>query len=801
MIGELRGTLLVALVGAFVLVGCEDDPLPPGDAGVDAAPSDGGGSDADTPMDADTPTDGEIPRDAPTADGGQDAGMVDAGCSGAAACDDGLFCNGAEQCVDGACVPGTAPVVDDEIDCTVDSCDEDTDMVVHAPSDARCDDMDDCTMDTCTEGVGCTRPYICECRMASDCDDMNPCTDDSCGVDGVCVNANNTADCDDGVYCNGADTCSGGSCGHAGDPCAAGAECADSCDEATDSCFDTMGTACTDDGNVCTDNACDGSGSCVATNHSRGCDDGLFCNGADTCSGGSCGHTGDPCAGGGVCADSCNEMADNCFDPAGTACTDDGNVCTDNTCDGAGACAATNNAVSCDDGVYCNGADTCSGGSCVHAGDPCAGGGSCNNSCNEGDETCFSAVGAACNADALSCTPDTCDGAGTCTAGMPTAPQAVCDSMCVDTSSSALHCGGCDMPCQSGASCESSACVCRDTYVDCGGSCVLQDRFLRVDSGGNVGRNSALVVDPAGGLHVSYFDDTNDTLKYAYRDLGGAWTTSTVVTSVRDWPTAIALDSAGGVHIVFDAVEHAYKPAGMSSWTITSIVPGGTSDVFIDLAVDSADGVHVSYRSASRELSHAYLPSGGAWSTEVVTGTSDNITSTSIAADGLDLHITYSVGNDLGYAVRPAGGMWTTATIDTAGNVTGSECEVAVDARGVHVAHRYRSGSSYSLRYSFLPSLGGGWTHTNLVGGDAGEDPEILTDASGTVHILHRDSGVVQYTIRATDGSVETRALVSSASSDSELGFGRTAAGEIHLTYDSGGFDYDLIYIRRPACP
>jgi len=52
-------------------------------------------------------------------------------------------------------------------------------------------------------------------------------------VSGVCQNSNNTHSCNDGVYCNGADTCSNGSCSdHNGDPCA-GSGC---CDETNNDC-------------------------------------------------------------------------------------------------------------------------------------------------------------------------------------------------------------------------------------------------------------------------------------------------------------------------------------------------------------------------------------------------------------------------------------------------------------------------------------------------------------------------------------------------------------------------------------
>lgn len=72
-----------------------------------------------------------------------------------AVCDDGLFCNGTESCSTGGCVAGTPAAVDDGVDCTFDTCDEDLDAAVHLPVDAECDDLDSCTIDTCQPGLGC----------------------------------------------------------------------------------------------------------------------------------------------------------------------------------------------------------------------------------------------------------------------------------------------------------------------------------------------------------------------------------------------------------------------------------------------------------------------------------------------------------------------------------------------------------------------------------------------------------------------------------------------------------------------
>ena len=204
------------------------------------------------------------------------------------------------------------------------------------------------------------------CDSNSDCADGNPCTNDVCGS-GECSNPNNTANCNDGIFCNGPDQCSGGSCSdHDGDPCAGGGQCADGCNEAADTCNDPVGTACTGDGNPCTDDQCNGNGSCVHPNNDDPCDDGVFCNGDDSCAGGSCAaHDGDPFVGGAVCADECDEDADACATSAGTTCTDDDNPCTDDECNGAGGCDHVANTASCDDGNACTTGDACAGTDCV----------------------------------------------------------------------------------------------------------------------------------------------------------------------------------------------------------------------------------------------------------------------------------------------------------------------------------------------------------------------------------------------------------------------------------------------------
>ncbi len=176
-------------------------------------------------------------------------------------------------------------------------------------------------------GDGCDR----DCRV-------EPCHTCS-GEPSTCTMLPNGTSCDDGLFCNGSDTCSGGSCtAHTGNPCSGGPECNRTCNEINDNCLAAGGTTCTDDGNDCTRDQCDGLGSCTHPADVGICDDGIFCNGFDLCNAGTCSfHLGSPCNS--TCRDVCDEEGLQCLaTSSGTACFDDGFECTSDECDGAGTC-------------------------------------------------------------------------------------------------------------------------------------------------------------------------------------------------------------------------------------------------------------------------------------------------------------------------------------------------------------------------------------------------------------------------------------------------------------------------------
>ena len=199
-------------------------------------------------------------------------------------CDNGAFCDGSETCdalLD--CQAGAPPAIDDGVACTDDSCDEGTDTIVNAVNDGNCDNGA-----FCDGSETCDALLDCQAGAPPAIDDGVACTDDSCdeGTDTI-VNAVNDGNCDNGAFCDGAETCDALLDCQAGTPPAIddGVACTDdSCDEGTDTIVNAV-----NDGNCDNGLFCDGA---------ETCDPLLDCQaGTDPCGGGACDEGTDTCPG------------------------------------------------------------------------------------------------------------------------------------------------------------------------------------------------------------------------------------------------------------------------------------------------------------------------------------------------------------------------------------------------------------------------------------------------------------------------------------------------------------------------
>jgi hypothetical protein len=336
------------------------------------------------------------------------------------------------------------------------------------------------------------------------CDDSNPCTDDTCTLTG-CVYTNNTAPCDDGLFCNGADTCSGGSCSvHAGDPCPGpdgDTNCSESCDEVNDNCLapDPDGTLCRPAVDECDVAETCLAGACPADGFEP---PGIPCGDpSDT----ECTNP-DTCDGAGNCQDNHESSGFPCDDPSDTECTNP------DTCDGAGncqdnhelptvVCRPATTGGDCDEVEFCDGAGNCPAdavkpanavcrpdtGECdveevcdgishfcppddfEPAGTPC--GSSSDTDCDnpdtcDGNNNCQSnnePDGTPCTDDGETCTADECDG-GVCT--HPAGNAGVECNAAADLCDEPEECDGINTTCPTDAP-KAAGEVCRPAAGEC----------------------------------------------------------------------------------------------------------------------------------------------------------------------------------------------------------------------------------------------------------------------------------------------------------------------------------------------
>ncbi len=259
------------------------------------------------------------------------------GCQTNGDCADGVYCNGAEICDNGECQPGTPVDCNDGVGCTDDSCNEGPVPCDNLPNDALCDNGQ-----YCDGAETCDPLFDCQPGMPVDCNDGVDCTDDSCneGTDS-CDNLPDDGLCDNGLYCDGVETC---------EPALLG-------------CQPGMPVDC-NDGVDCTDDSCnEGTDSCDNLPDDGLCDNGLYCDGVETC-----------------------EPALLGCQPGMPVDCNDGVDCTDDSCnEGTDSCDNLPNDGLCDNGLYCDGAETCDPLlDCQLGPDPCAG----NEWCDEDEDQC-----------------------------------------------------------------------------------------------------------------------------------------------------------------------------------------------------------------------------------------------------------------------------------------------------------------------------------------------------------------------------------------------------------------------------
>ena len=273
--------------------------------------------------------------------------------------------------------------------------------------------------------------------------------------------------------------------------------------------------------------------------------------------------------------------------------------------------------------------------------------------------------------------------------------------------------------------------------------------------GDNVGRFSALAIDKAGNLHIAYYDEQQNSLKYAFRGSQKRWDIMTVEASAGTY-VSIAVDALGHPHFAYNThfetgLHYAYWDGRV--WH-RLLIDDEATDHFLSMQLDSKGDPYISYyreaypdRTYALYLKYAHFD-GTTWYVETVDNHkhTGKFNSLALDADG-NPHIAYwqQEAGDL-LTARWDGAHWQYGTADSRrahNDYVGIGNSIALDSAG-NSCIAYFDTTANTLKYAWQKEAT--W-HTEVVDQLSGiwifnDRVSLKIDSHDQPHIAYFDHGL-----------------------------------------------------------
>jgi hypothetical protein len=252
--------------------------------------------------------------------------------------------------------------------------------------------------------------------------------------------------------------------------------------------------------------------------------------------------------------------------------------------------------------------------------------------------------------------------------------------------------------------------TCDNMDNDCNGNTDDVWYFYTLDSYDWTGQYASIEVDSNNKVHISYFEDKNDDLKYATNS-SGTWIYTIVdYVGVVGTHSSIAIDSNNRVHISYlDSTNNdlKYSTNAGGSWISIPLDSAGNVGKYSSIAVDSNNKAHISYFDDINDDLKYTTNSEGTWIYTTLDSIGDVGEFTSIAIDsGNWVHISYldHTNDQLKYATNSSG-FWSYFTLDL---YDGFDTSIDIDTNDkIHI--------SYGLDLNYATNSSGVWTHEKII--------------------------------------------------------------------------------------